>query len=60
LRGAYQLDPNATWQYDMQEARASRSFQGEFLKGVYSDWALEVGRSLEGHARLKRRSSDLN
>jgi tetratricopeptide (TPR) repeat protein len=60
LRAAYQLDPNVTWQYDIKEARASRSFQGEFLKGVYSDWAIEVGRSLEGHARLKRRSSDLN
>jgi tetratricopeptide (TPR) repeat protein len=60
LRGAYQLDPNATWQYDMQEARAKRTFQGEFLKGVYSDWALEVGRMLAGKQDLRRRSSDLN
>jgi tetratricopeptide (TPR) repeat protein len=60
LRGAYQLDPNATWQYDMKEARAKRDFQGEFLKGVYSDWALEVGRTLEGKQDLRRRSSDLN
>jgi hypothetical protein len=60
LRGAYQLDPNVTWQYDMTDARAKRSFQGEFLKGVYSDWALEVGRTLEGSSGLKRRLSDLN
>jgi tetratricopeptide (TPR) repeat protein len=60
LRGAYQLDPNATWQYDMQEARARRTFQGEFLKGVYSDWALEIGRTLAGKQDLRRRSSDLN
>jgi tetratricopeptide (TPR) repeat protein len=60
LRGAYQLDPNATWQYDMFEARAKRDFQGEFLKGVYSDWVLEIGRTLEGKQDLRRRSSDLN
>ena len=60
LRGAYQLDPAVTWEYDMNEARATRSFQGEFLTGVYSDWALEVGRSLGHDSRLKRRSSDLN
>jgi tetratricopeptide (TPR) repeat protein len=60
LRGAYQLDPNATWQYDMKDARAKRDFQGEFLKGVYSDWVLEVGRTLEGKQDLRRRSSDLN
>jgi tetratricopeptide (TPR) repeat protein len=60
LRGAYQLDPNATWQYDMTDARAKRSFQGEFLKGVYSNWVLEVGRTLEGSSGLKRRLSDLN
>jgi tetratricopeptide (TPR) repeat protein len=60
LRSAYQLDPNATWQYDVKEARATRSFQGEFLKGVYSNWALEVARSLEYQTALKRPSSDLN
>jgi tetratricopeptide (TPR) repeat protein len=60
LRGTYQLDPNVTWQYDMQEARDKRIFQGEFLKGVYSDWVFEVGRTLEGKADLRRRSSDLN
>jgi tetratricopeptide (TPR) repeat protein len=60
LRGAYQLDPNATWQYDMTQARAKRNFQGDFLKGVYSDWALEIGRTLAGKQDLRRRSSDLN
>jgi tetratricopeptide (TPR) repeat protein len=60
LRGAYQLDPNATWQYDMTQARAKRNFQGDFLKGVYSDWVLEVGRTLAGKQELRRRSSDLN
>jgi tetratricopeptide (TPR) repeat protein len=46
LGGAYQLDPSARWQYDIREARASGVFRGEFLSGVYSDWALEVGREL--------------
>jgi tetratricopeptide (TPR) repeat protein len=47
LRGAYQLDPNASWTYDVREARDRGQPEGEFLKGVYSDWALEVGRQLE-------------
>jgi hypothetical protein len=54
LGGAYQLDPDVTWQYDVAEAREHGAFRGEFLKGVYSEWALEVGRELEmlgGHGR---------
>ena len=48
LRGAYQLDPNATWDYDMREVRErGGGVSGEFLKGVYTDWALEVNRELE-------------
>jgi tetratricopeptide (TPR) repeat protein len=47
LGGAYQLDPDVTWQYDVAEARERGTFRGEFLKGVYSEWALEVGRELE-------------
>jgi hypothetical protein len=47
LGGAYQLDPDVTWQYDVAEARERGAFRGEFLKGVYSEWALEVGRELE-------------
>jgi tetratricopeptide (TPR) repeat protein len=47
LGRAYQLDPDVTWQYDVAEARERGAFQGEFLKGVYSEWALEVGRELE-------------
>lgn len=50
LRGAYQLDPKAIWHYDVQQARASRNFNGKFMTGVYSDWALEVGRSLEQYS----------
>lgn len=46
LRGAYELDPSADWLYDVAEARAGGAFTGEFLAGVYLDWALEVGRSL--------------
>ena len=60
LRGAYQLDPNATWQYDMTDARAKRSFQGEFLKGVYSDWALEIGRELAEMRGERRKNLELN
>ncbi len=60
LRGAYQLDPNVTWQYDMRDARAKRKFQGEFLKGVYSDWALEVGRELAGMRGERRKNLELN
>jgi hypothetical protein len=60
LRGAYQLDPSATWEYDVKEARASRNFQGGFLKGVYSNWALETGRTLIARPDLRRRLSDLN
>jgi tetratricopeptide (TPR) repeat protein len=46
LGGAYQLDPKTTWQYDIREARALKMFNGEFLAGVYSEWALEVGQGL--------------
>jgi tetratricopeptide (TPR) repeat protein len=47
LRGAYQLDPSVLWEYDVSEARVRGNFRGEFLSGVYSDWALEVGRELQ-------------
>jgi tetratricopeptide (TPR) repeat protein len=47
LGGAYQLDLDVTWQYDVAEARERGVFRGEFLKGVYSEWALEVARELE-------------
>jgi tetratricopeptide (TPR) repeat protein len=50
LGGAYQLDPQTTWQYDIREARALKMFNGEFLAGVYSEWALEVGQELAGFA----------
>ncbi len=68
LRGAYQLDPGAIWEYDIAEARASGVFNGEFMSGVYSEWVLDLGRSLEQmgeDARAdglnhSRRSTDLN
>lgn len=55
LRGAYQLDPKATWHYDIAEARHKGKFTGEFLAGVYSEWALEVGEELRGLGELGRR-----
>ena len=47
LRGAYQLDPQANWVYDIAQARAERRFRGEFLMGIYSPWAIEVGQELQ-------------
>jgi tetratricopeptide (TPR) repeat protein len=47
LGRAYELDPDAVWSYDIRLARKAGSFSGEFLKGIYSEWALEVGRELE-------------
>jgi tetratricopeptide (TPR) repeat protein len=63
LRAAYQLDPNVTWQYDVREARAHGTHgavQGDFLEGVYSDWALEVGRALEALNSPNGRNLELN
>jgi tetratricopeptide (TPR) repeat protein len=54
LRGAYQLDPSAQWRYDIRDSRTARSFSGEFLAGVYSEWVLEVGQEL---AQLSSESS---
>ena len=54
LRGAYQLDPSAQWRYDIRNSRTARSFSGEFLSGVYSEWVLEVGQEL---AQLSSESS---
>jgi DNA-binding SARP family transcriptional activator len=60
LRAAYQLDPNVTWQYDVREARAHGAVQGDFLAGVYSEWALEVGRELEALHDKGRHHRELN
>jgi hypothetical protein len=63
LRAAYQLDPNVTWQYDVREARAHGTHgavQGDFLEGVYSDWALEVGHELEALNSPNGRNLELN
>lgn len=59
LRGAYQLDPQATWLYDVAEARVKREARAEFLAGVYSEWAIEVGRELQDLAP-RDRQRDLN
>jgi tetratricopeptide (TPR) repeat protein len=47
LHRAYQLDPAATWHYDIAQARARGEFGGEFLVGVYSNWAREVEIELQ-------------
>jgi tetratricopeptide (TPR) repeat protein len=60
LRGAYQLDPTVTWQYDVREARSHGAVQSDFLAGVYSDWALEVGRELEALLDKGERNRELN
>jgi Flp pilus assembly protein TadD len=60
LRGAYQLDPNVSWSYDVREARDRGKPEAEFLKGVYSDWALEVGRQLELLYPGQRQHQELN
>lgn len=64
LRAAYQLDPNITWEYDVREARshgtARGGVQGDFLAGVYSDWALEVGHELEGLLEMSGHRRELN
>ena len=46
LRGAYSLDPNVTWEYDVQTLRDAGKPSRQFLEGVYSDWALDVAREL--------------
>jgi tetratricopeptide (TPR) repeat protein len=47
LGGAYQLDPAVTWQYDVAALRERGGTSKKFLEGVYSEWALEVGRILQ-------------
>jgi tetratricopeptide (TPR) repeat protein len=47
LGGAYQLDPNVTWQYDVTALRERGGTSKKFLEGIYSEWALEVGHSLQ-------------
>jgi tetratricopeptide (TPR) repeat protein len=47
LGGAYQLDPNVTWQYDVAALRERGGTSKKFLEGVYSEWVLEVGRGLQ-------------
>lgn len=60
LRGAYQLDPHITWLYDVRQAREQGQLEREFLKGIYSDWALEVGRQLKALRSDQRSHQELN
>ncbi len=60
LRGAYQLSPAVTWEYDVAEARVGGGFRGDFLSGVYSDWALEVGRDLQELRGRRHTDAELN
>lgn len=55
LGGAYQLDLKATWDYDIARVRQTKAFEGEFLAGVYSDWALETGQELRDMEVPERR-----
>jgi hypothetical protein len=38
---------SVTWQYDVAALRERGGTSKKFLEGVYSEWALEVGRSLQ-------------
>jgi tetratricopeptide (TPR) repeat protein len=46
LGGAYRLDPDAHWDYDVREARVRGEKPGGFLEGVYTDWARQTERAL--------------
>jgi tetratricopeptide (TPR) repeat protein len=47
LRGSYRLDPDSHWHYDIAQARSQGRFRGQFLAGIYSDWAVETDRQLQ-------------
>jgi tetratricopeptide (TPR) repeat protein len=42
----YQLDPNATWEYDIDAAREKGYFRGSFLKGIDNGWVDDVRETL--------------
>jgi tetratricopeptide (TPR) repeat protein len=46
LGGAYQLDPGARWEYDVDRARERGQKPRGFLEGVYTDWARQTEREL--------------
>jgi hypothetical protein len=46
LGGAYRLDPDVRWDYDVREARVRGEKPGGFLEGVYTDWARQTERAL--------------
>jgi tetratricopeptide (TPR) repeat protein len=45
--GGYELDPSSHWHYDIAQARARGRFRGDFLAGIYSQWALDTATQLE-------------
>ncbi len=45
-RGAYLLDPNIIWKYDISEARARKKFEGEFLQGIDEPWVDDIRHEL--------------
>ncbi|GEM44639.1 hypothetical protein [Deinococcus cellulosilyticus] len=44
--GAFVLDPNANWDYDIAQARTEKRPIRGFLEGVYSEWVLETQQDL--------------
>jgi tetratricopeptide (TPR) repeat protein len=46
LGGAYRLDPDAQWFYDVDEARERGQKPHGFLEGVYTDWVRQTERDL--------------
>ena len=51
LGGAYRLDPDATWRYDVRDAQGSGAPIAHFLEGNYRPWARETARQLETEER---------
>lgn len=46
LGGAYRLDPDARWEYDVARVREQGQRASGFLEGVYTDWARQTEREL--------------
>jgi tetratricopeptide (TPR) repeat protein len=49
--GVYTLDPNSTWDYDVQQARDKGETVSVFMTGVDEEWVLERIRSFEHQPR---------
>ncbi len=46
LGGAYRLDPDASWEYDVDRARERGQKPRGFLEGIYTDWVRQTERDL--------------